>query len=47
MLTLSELEKQLAAYKIQQMQTQQAYQQLCGAIHILETQIKSLSELFF
>lgn len=40
MITLEELRTQLKAYMTQREQAQRAYEQLCGAIHVLEEQLK-------
>ena len=42
MVSLEEIRNQLQAYNAQRAQTQKVYEQLCGAIHVLEEQMKGL-----
>lgn len=43
MMSLDDLKKKLNHYVTQRNQTQRAYEQLCGAIHVIEEQIRELN----
>lgn len=44
MMSLDDLQNKLNHYVTQRNQTQRAYEQLCGAIHVLEEQIKAVNK---